>query len=59
LASQFEIVVGHVEQPRVAFTYDQWGGRVTINVDGRRVVRDWRDLLPFSYTREWRIRVGV
>jgi hypothetical protein len=59
LAFQFEIAVGQAERHLIAFEYAQWVGRVTISLDGRRVVRDWRDLLPFSYTRQWTISVGV
>jgi len=42
----FDIVIGQAEKHRIEFTFNQWIGRVTINVDGRRVVRDWPSVLP-------------
>jgi len=55
---EFNFVVGEVERHSIEFSYKQLLGRLIIKVDGRRLIRDWRDILPFSYTKEYPLAVG-
>lgn len=53
----FSFPVGESERHTVHFSFDQFWGWLTINVDGQPVIRDWR-VLSFSLTKEYRLTVG-
>jgi hypothetical protein len=54
---QFSFPVGETERHIVNFSFDQSWGFLTISVDGRPVIRDWR-LISFRLTKEYRFTVG-
>jgi len=54
---EFSFDVGESERHTVHFYFDQWSGFLTISVDGKRVIRDWR-LISFGLTKSYRFSVG-
>jgi hypothetical protein len=54
---EFSFDVGNAERHTVDFAFDQWSGFLTISVDGKRVIRDWR-LISFGLTKTYRLTVG-
>ena len=53
----FSFPVGESERHMVHFSFDQFWGSLSISVDGKPVVRDWR-FLSFNLTKEYRFIVG-
>ena len=45
---RFSFLVGVSERHQVDFSFAQFWGYLTISVDGKRVIRDWRVLPPVS-----------
>jgi hypothetical protein len=54
---EFTFSVGQSEPHMVHFSLDQAWGFLTISVDGKPVIKDWR-LISSSLTKQYRFRVG-
>jgi len=54
---EFTFSVGQSEPHMVHFSFDQAWGFLTISVDGKPVIKDWR-LISFSLTKQYRFTVG-
>ena len=55
---RFSFPVGETERHTVDFSFAQFWGYLTISVDGKAVIREWRVLPPRRLTREYRFTVG-
>jgi hypothetical protein len=54
---RFSFPVGETERHVVDFLFDQTWGFLTIRVDGKPIIRDWR-LISIRLTKEYRFTVG-
>jgi hypothetical protein len=54
---EFDFEVGATERHRVYFYFDQFWGNVKIEVDGKRVIRDFR-FISFRTRKRYRFSVG-
>ena len=54
---EFSFPVGESERHTVHFSFDQNWGWLTISVDAKPVIRDWR-LISFRLTKVYRFTVG-
>lgn len=55
---RFSFPVGETERHTVDCSFAQFWGNLTISVDCKPVIREWRVLPPRSLTREYRFTVG-
>jgi len=55
---KFSFMVGVQEQHRVDFSFDQFGGKLEILVDGKPVVKDFR-MLSLKLTKRYEFTVGL
>jgi hypothetical protein len=54
---EFTFSVGQSGPHMVRFSFDQAWGFLTISVDGKPVIKDWR-LISFRLTKQYRFTVG-
>jgi hypothetical protein len=54
---EFKFAVGQREPHIVHFSFDQAWGFLTISVDDKPVIKDWR-LISFSLSKRYRFTVG-
>ena len=55
---QFSFIVGVNEKHQVDFSFDQFGGKVEIRVDGQPAVKDFR-MLSLKLTKRYELMVGA
>jgi hypothetical protein len=54
---EFDCEVGDAERHLIHFSFDQFWGNLSISVDGRRIIRDFR-LFSLRTTKRYRFTVG-
>lgn len=55
---KFAFEVGDVEKHKIEFRFNQLWGNLSISVDGRQIIRDFR-LASLSLTKSYEFKVGI